>query len=85
MISLFSIHGSENLFLGVQSVHKVYIIGVVYRHPSCIATDLEYFESLLESTIDHLNSRRHTFYLAGDFNLNLFNYDSDNKIKNKLT
>ena len=39
----FTIHdGSKNLFLRVQSAHKVYIIGVVYCYRSYIAYDLEF-------------------------------------------
>ena len=43
----------------------------------------ENFESSLASTIDLLNLRRYTFFLAGDFNLNLLHYTTANKIKKR--
>ena len=47
------------------------IIGVIYRHPSMIAT--EFIDEHLKSITDKISNENKKVFIAGDFNFNLLN------------
>lgn len=65
----------------IRQKQKNMIIGCIYRHPSSDCT--EFCETLKEQLNDLNNSGKEIFIL-GDININLFNYNTDNKTSDFL-
>ena len=61
--------GAEDLWVELFSLFKESIIvGTIYFHPN---NNVNEFSRNLENTIIKLNNQRQTFYILGDFNINL--------------
>jgi len=46
----------------------------VYKHP---ALNYKEFDEKLFQVVDHLNNNRYTYFICGDFNINLMKYSRD--------
>ena len=58
---------------------KNIIVSTVYRPPS---GNLKSFKKHLKAHISHNNVKNKSIYIAGDFNVNLFQHSSNNNVKN---
>ncbi len=61
---------------------KNIIVGVVYRHPRKIVSEIENFTDALNDTLLKINSESKTSYFCGDLNLNLIDYCNNTHISN---
>ena len=59
--------------------NKNYIVGVLYRHPK---QNLIQFLHTFETVMEKLNSSKETYYISGDFNIDLIQNEKNNSIKN---
>ena len=57
---------------------KNVIINVTYRQP---ARNIKVFEGSLKNILSPRHNRKKTFYITGDFNLNLLDYKTNKKVK----
>ena len=67
--------GSEELWvkLLLNDVNSTqFILGAVYRHPNSSTKSIEVFSEALQNTIDKITKCNNTFYLLGDFNIDIF-------------
>ncbi len=70
----------ESVFIEIEITGKKnQIFGCIYRHP-CM--EIEPFNELLDKLLKKLDSEKKISYLMGDFNLDLLNTESDEKISN---
>ena len=64
----------ESLFVQVwrkNSVNIKYVIGNIYRLPSCISDDVKSFINEFTALLNGLNTRSKSVYLCGDYNIDL--------------
>ena len=54
------------------------LVGSLYRRPN---SNLNDFLNELETIVSLANNENKKLYLLGDFNINLFNYDSDPQVR----
>jgi len=75
----FGIYSSdcENLWIEVKLHNTECAIGVVYRHP---APNHKEFDEKLFKVVDNLNNNKYTYFICGDFNINLMKYSRDNTV-----
>ena len=59
-------------------------VGVVYRHPSQLASDIEFFSFKVCDIFSNLSSKKRTFYALGDFNLDLFKINNSNNVRKHI-
>ena len=55
--------------------NKKYAVGVIHRHPD---PNFKTFSEELFSILHELNDKKHTYFVCGDFNINLMH---DSKVK----
>ena len=67
----------ENLWVELKLNQKKYAIGVIYRHPT---PNFEAFSERLFSVITDFNNTNYTYYICGDFNINLVIYPSEKNV-----
>ena len=58
-----------------------FVFGVVYRHPTYSSENFLKFENSFNDFIEHLSSSTLPYCIAGDFNIEIFKYMIDSKIK----
>ena len=69
----------EDLWLQIKiSNYKPITIAAIYRHPKY---NFENFQYALVNSIEKLNKWNTKYYLLGDFNINLLQYENSNKVK----
>ena len=70
--------GCEDLWItaNINNTKKVY--GVLYRHPQ---KDFINFSKSLEQTLTTLNKNKTQYFICGDVNINLLDYESKGNIK----
>ena len=69
--------GYESIFVEIAGRNKKVVVGCVYRAPNYDSTSfMENFELQLQI----LNRENKDVNIMGDFNLNLLNYDNDDKV-----
>ena len=69
----------EDLWLQVKIPNlKPIVIAAIYRHPKY---DYQNFQYALLHSIEKLNKSNQKYYLLGDFNINVLQYNHSNKIK----
>ena len=69
----FNSDDSENLFIEVNiTKNKVFIIGVIYRHPTC---SLKKFQEQLLLTLNKLAHDKLDFVICGDYNVDLLKHE----------
>ena len=69
----FNSDDSENLFIEVNLTKgKVFIIGVIYRHPTC---SLKKFQEQFLLTLNKLANDNLDFVICGDYNINLLEHE----------
>ena len=65
----------ENLWVDIQlKSEKTLILGIVYRHPK---SNLVEFQEKTDRSVYHLHKLKKTFYICGDFNIDLMQYDKN--------
>ena len=64
----------ESFFIEITGRGKNLLIGSVYRPPN---TNLHEFYLSMENSIKHVISEKKLVFIGGDFNINLFNQDSN--------
>ena len=65
----------ENLWVDIQLKNeKTLTLGIVYRHPK---SNLVEFQEKLHQSVYHLHKLKKTFYICGDFNIDLMQYDKN--------
>ena len=71
--------GCESIFFEIAgSNNKKAVVGCMYRAPNSDSTS---FIENIESQLQILNMENKDVYIMGDFNLNLMNYDCEDKVK----
>ena len=68
------VNGCEELWLNLKTViipSKRITIGAIYRHSYNNSNYIENFTGALVNTISKINKRKGTFYLLGDFNIDI--------------
>lgn len=69
----------EDLWIQIKiSEYKPVVVASIYRHPR---HNFENFQYALLHSVEKLNQHNTTYYLLGDFNLNLLLHDRNDKIK----
>ena len=69
----FNSDDSENLFIEVNlTKSKVFIIGVIYRHPTC---SLKKFQEQFLLTLNKLAHGKLDFVISGDYNVDLLKHE----------
>ena len=69
----------EDLWLQIKiSNYKPIVTAAIYRHPKY---NFQNFQYALVNSIEKLNKTNTMYYLLGDFNINLLQYEHSNKIK----
>ena len=72
----------ESLFVDVSINDTKYCVGNIYRPPN---GKIKVFKKCIKSILNRLRQVKKCVYITGDFNLNIFNYNSDKKVKILLT
>ena len=75
------IHGSKYIFIKLRLKSSEYVFEVMYRHPTYSSENFQKFENSFYDVIEHFNSNALSYYVAGDFNIDLLKYTIDSKIK----
>ena len=75
-------NSTESLFIEIPNEKNNVVVGTIYRRPG---SNIEEFFSKLNHIMDILKSERKIVYITGDFNLNLFNIDSDENVVNLVS
>jgi len=70
---------AESLWLEVILNGKKTVISVICRHP---ALQYDSFTKELENILHNLNDNKVTYYICGDFNINLLQHESSQQVKN---
>jgi len=70
---------AESLWLEVVLNGKKTVTSVIYRHP---APRYDSFTKELENILHNLNDNKLTYYICGDFNINLLQRESSQQVKN---
>jgi len=70
---------AESLWLEDILNGKKTAISVIYRHP---APQYDSFTKELENILHNLNDKKVTYYICGDFNINLLQHESSQQVKN---
>ena len=66
----------ESIFIEIMTEKgQNLIVGCVYKHPKMLVN--EFHQSYIEPLFEKLSFEKKKIMLMGDFNINLFNYDSD--------
>ena len=68
----------EDLWVTVKINNTEKVFGVVNRHPS---NNFAQFHTALEHTLVTLNEKKLKYYICGDVNINLLDYDIKSNIK----
>ena len=69
----------EDMWLNIKLPnHKQFVTAAIYRHPR---HNFEKFQYAFVNSIEKLNKNNTKFYIFGDFNINLLQYQNDSKIK----
>ena len=71
--------GCEDLWITVNINNTKKVFGVLYRHPQ---TDFTKFNKSFELTLATLNREKAQYYIGGDVNINLLDYESKSSVKN---
>ena len=74
-------HHIESLFveLEIPETNSKIICGEIYRRPN---SNILSFINDLEDIVDIINTEGKKLYLMGDFNINLFDFSSNNNVRN---
>ncbi len=84
-LSVFIPHVFESIFIEISDNSKSCqnkVIGVIYRPNTQPRADLDIFSSTLMDTIDIIESERKHCIIMGDFNINLLQYNNNDKTTN---
>ena len=65
----------EDIWLKIKKQNRVFIVGGVYRHPG---GDVGEFAEAMEQSLEKIKKDNKIAIVAGDFNINLVNYDKSN-------
>ena len=65
------------LKLSTRENQILIIMGVIHRHPSMDLTDFDY--KYLNKQLENVSKEQKSFFLIGDFNVNLLNYNGHNQ------
>ena len=65
-------------FESIISKSANFVVGVVYKHPACKIGD---FQDSFEKTLEKLHKNKQMFYIVGDFNINLLECKTNNKVE----
>lgn len=75
----------ENVWVEIiQPEDKNIIIGVIYRHPRRIVSEIDNFTNTLNEILIKINSESKLSFICGDMNLNLIDYDVDDHVSGFL-
>ena len=77
----FNLHGVEDLWIETTINKKLYIIGVIYRHPTYESDNIDAFSKAMNDALHTFNLKKSNFCVLGDFNLNLFDIEKINNIR----
>ena len=69
----------ESIFIECTIESKKVMLGVIYRRPN---TKVDDFMLALSDVLNILRRKKCKCYVMGDFNLNLFSYDSNHDVQN---
>ena len=61
----------ETSWIEIKLKNKTYAVGVIYRHPD---PNFKTFSEELFSILHELNDKKYTYFVCGDFNINLMHY-----------
>ena len=61
----------EILWIEIKLKNKKYAVGVIYRHPD---PNFKTFSEKLFGILHELNDKKYTYFVCGDFNINLMHY-----------
>ena len=80
-LNIYKKNELESTFIEIMNKKKSNIVGTIYKHPSMGFTDLNsnYLNNLLEKV-----SKKISFFLSDDFNINLLNYNVYNPTNETL-
>jgi len=74
-------HELEDIRIEITKHNKKYIVGSIYRHLNQSITE---FKSMLDVTLSKMSHQRHPFIIAGDFNINLLQWETPSAVKDYL-
>ena len=72
---------AENIWIEVETNKKSIVVGVVYRHPGYIVNQIELFTKAIEKNFLNMSNKKMEFYLVGDFNIDLLQFQFNQIIK----
>ena len=61
----------ENIWIEVKAAIEPIVVGVIYRHPTTLVNDYEYFTTNLCDIFTELCANSTAFYAVGDYNIDL--------------
>ena len=61
----------ENMWIEVKTTIGLIVIGVIYRHPTTLVNDYEFFPTNLCDIFAELRASNTVFYTVGDYNIDL--------------
>ena len=70
---------SETLSIEITNKTKNIVLILVYRPPN---SSLKEFKNFLKPIFDNIRRNNKDFYLVGDFNINVLDYENNVKVKN---
>ena len=84
-LNIYKKNETEYLFIKIVNPKKsniAVVVGLIYRHP---AIDLSVFTSnYLSKRLEKISKEQKSIFLPGDFNINPFNNNEDNKTNDFL-
>ena len=69
----------ESIWIEIKNKRKNIVISCIYRHPHY--NNLEDFSDYINNTFTKLSKQNKEVYLAGDFNLDLLQYETNSKCR----
>ena len=71
----------EDLWIEVIKHKKKYIVGGIYRHPNQSIVE---FKSMVDATLSKISHQKHPCIIAGDFNIDLLQWETHNAVYDYL-
>ena len=72
----------EDLWIEITVSNKPYVVGVIYRHPTCSMADFDIFsKSICDDTFHNLNLKKTNFCILGDLKIDLLRIREHNNTR----
>ena len=68
----------EDLWVELERQNFKFIVSIVYRHPN---QNIKSIQTQLENVLECSSKTTSIYYIAGDVNVNLLNYNTKNEVK----